>query len=309
MLDGLRPWLRAREYHALAAMLFHQKEGVPQDVLDDLQETGTIHILATAGLHVGLFLLCCMAVLRRVLPRRVAVMMAGLVLAGYCVACGGWPACFRATLVAELCLIAWLIGRLPDAATTLGLAAAGMLFLSPRDVADPGFQLSFGTVTTILVLLPALLSEPRAFGRPAIRMGRLAVQRMREVAWLSVAAQLGSWPLTALYFGVVSWIGVVANMIMVPLLALVIPAALVTALLGHTTTWLVVGPARLLDCLLRLMLGSAHVMAALPLGWSGVDAPPALAVAAWYAILLGAVGAWRVRRARVEEESGKCREN
>ena len=293
LLAGMEPFLGRREMGALRGMLFHQTDEAPQGALDDLQRTGTMHIMASAGLHVGLVLGLCLATLSWLLPRRAAVGLTMVFLVAYCVACGGWPAVLRATLVAELGLAAWLLGRLPDIATCLALAATCMVVRNPAMLEDPGFQFTFLTVGVMLILIPAALKRSPEDSR------RTWVDRLGEgatsMAWLSFGAQVGSWPLTLFYFGMVSFVGIPANILIVPLLALIIPLALLTGILGNLYAPFAVVPGFALQEMVHFLLWLAHQLGGLPGACLSMDGTPAVAVALYYGVLFGVVGWWRLR--------------
>jgi competence protein ComEC len=209
ILDGLRHCLDGPEMDALSGMLFHQNDHITDGVRDDLQQTGTIHIIATAGLHVGIFMAVCLFVLRWLFPRRTVIVLTMLLLVGYSIACGAHPAVVRATSVAELCLLAPLLGRLPDSLTCLCLAAALMVLLGPNALLDSGFQFTFATVGVILLVMPLWVRQQDADRSESLR-SRI-VHHAKSIAALSAAAQLGSWPLTAYDFNIISYAGFFAN--------------------------------------------------------------------------------------------------
>ena len=287
--EGIRHRLPDRKFHVLDGMLFHESAEISPGITDDLQKTGTIHVIATAGLHVAIFLGVCLWSLCAVLPRRGAVILAGILLFGYCVACGCWPAVLRACIVAELCLLAWLLQRIPDPATCLALVAAGVALLNPNDLCDPGFHLTFATVAVILLAAPAS-EKDEEHGR----LKQLTEHGM-GIARLSIAAQLGSWPLTALNFGVISYVGVVANLLIVPLLIVGIPLGLVVGGADHVCSMLAGFLAPVLDAILSLMLNIAHRFALQPWAWEYVDPPPIGAVVGYYAIVFAGLGWMRCR--------------
>ncbi|MCA1595172.1 MAG: ComEC family competence protein [Chloroflexi bacterium] len=284
LIDGTRPYLSTVDRQVLSGMLFHQKGDLPAAVQSDLQCTGTVHILATAGLHVGIILTCSLVALCFSLPRRGAVIVSMALLAGYCIACGSWPAVFRATVIAELGLLAWLAGRLPDPLTCLSAAATWMVLRSPDELMDAGFQFTFLTVGVILLVMP-LLEGVTADSRSPTALTR-AAEVCRDVVRVSAAAQLGSWPLTAYYFKVISFIGVLANLLIVPMLMLIIPLALLTGVLGRLAPLLAAAPGAALHGLLSLLLATAHTLAHVPGGWMNIDPPSWSAIAAYYAVLI-----------------------
>src|SRR5579871_6527402 len=129
---------------ALSGILLGARENLPPDLQDDFERTGTTHILATAGLHVGMIaglLVLLLRLLRVPMQPRMALTL--LALALYASMAGGRPSVTRAALLAGVFLAGYLLEREPDLLNTLALAALILLFWNPQNLFDAGFQLSF----------------------------------------------------------------------------------------------------------------------------------------------------------------------
>jgi len=106
-------------------------------------------------------------------------------------------------------LVAALAGRPASRWYALGLAAAVTLALNPLAAEEPGWQLSFAAVLSLLVLCPTLAGLlERALPRP-----------LAEAAALTVAATVGTAPLLALHFEQVSLASLPANLLAAPAVA------------------------------------------------------------------------------------------
>lgn len=270
----------------LNAILLGDKRAMPAETLQDFERTGTIHILATAGLHVGVVLLMAFGALRALrVPPRSASLLTMLALALYATMAGGRPAVVRACLVAIVALGGPLFEREPDGATSLAAAALAILAFSPASLLDAGFQLSFATVITILLALPIL--ERAVEGRPKRRRARgpsllrRAGRWLLGIALLSAAAQLGAAPLVAYYFGQFSIVGVFANVLVVPALFVVIPCGSAAAGIGLISPALAMPFDLVTDACLRWIVFAAHACAAPE--WSALALPPFPALLAWLA--------------------------
>ncbi len=287
----------------LQGVLMGARAGLPPALSDDFVATGTVHILATAGLHVGLFAALVLELgLLSGLRRRHAALVTMAALLLYVLLAGGRPSVTRAGLMAALYLLATILGREPDAPSALAAAALALLLGEPTALFDPGFQLSFLTVGTIFLLLP--LFEPllhqvhglrTGLPRPLDRSLRLLASTVVAAAALSVVAQIGTAPLVAQHYNQVSLIGIVANAVVVPCLFLL--------LCGGFALWafsLVALPvARLLAVPLSLVLayvvGAVHGCARLPFAAVNVASPGWPLIAAYYIVLAFTV--WRLRHA------------
>jgi ComEC/Rec2-related protein len=136
----------------------------------------------------------------------------------YCIAGGATPAAVRACGMGVLALLAGHWGRQTHVWTSLLLLASIMLAFSPPLALDAGFQLSFAGTAAIVLFQPAL--ERRLSWLPA---------PVREPFTVTCAAQVGTAPLLATGFGVVSPSAPVANAAILPLLPVCIAGALLLA--------------------------------------------------------------------------------
>ena len=126
----------------------------------------------------------------------------------------------RATLVGLLALWAMAAGRPARSAYPLLVAFGAMIAWTPRSISDPGLILSFSAVVGILVL-----AEP--LRRALVRVVPAPVAVALAV---SAAATLATAPASALIFGQVSLVGLVANLVAVPVAGIVLVAGLTGAL-------------------------------------------------------------------------------
>lgn len=181
-------------------------------------ESGTIHILVVSGLQVTLVMAAIEALLRRLRLRRVA---AGAIAAGllYCALVGFSAPVWRGLFMG----IAWAIGRgsgwkLPPVA---GLHLALLLWLlgHPAAGVEPGFLLAWWALLGLL-----WGAEPLA-GLLSPLLGRLALPLSLPLARLA-APWLSTLPLLALLHGGAPWWGIVANLLVLPLVAFLTPVCL-----------------------------------------------------------------------------------
>lgn len=191
-----------------------------------LTRTGTNHLIAISGLHVGLVAGALFVAGRWLWSRSARLPLAlaapraaaGAALAGalgYSLLAGLAVPTQRALVMLAVVLAALVWGRTLRPFAALALALAAVLLIDPRAVLAYGLWLSFGAVA---VLLFALGQRPAAPGLWT-RWGR--------AQW---AVALGLAPLLFLFFGRASLVAPAVNLIAVPLLGLVLPALLVATL-------------------------------------------------------------------------------
>lgn len=211
----------------LVAITLGFRGGLDVATREALAATGTGHLLAISGLHVGLVAgagaLAGGWLARRLGPRRGpaqdwAALAAALAAAAYCVLAGMPVSAQRALLMTLAGLGALVARRGGSVATAFGLALVVVLAVDPLAVLDPGLWLSFGAVATILAVVA---------GR------RRAPGPVRAVLRIQAALAAGMLACTVAWFARVSLVAPLANLVAVPWFSfLVVPPALVAVVLA-----------------------------------------------------------------------------
>jgi ComEC/Rec2-related protein len=280
----------------LNALLLGYRGALPFPSRRAFAATGTLHVFAISGLHVGILTLLGITLLRAARVPRVAwVLILGPLLAAYALGTGARASAIRAALLAGAYFAAPLLGRRPDGLSALALAALAIVAAAPEQVRDVGFILSFVVVLGLMLLYPRLrrLWAPRLEPDP-LRIGpeprfrrrvRGAAVAGAELATLSVCAWTASVPLIAHFFERFCPVALAANMVVVPLAYGIVLAGGLTLLLGPL--WL--APAIVFNhanlALMALMAAVMRGLARTPLAGIEVSAPPLWAVWLWYAAL------------------------
>ena len=214
----------------LLGVLLGEKRRIPEEVRTAFRNTGLAHALVVSGLHVGMvggFFFFGFRLLRLTDRQSSAATIAALAL--YALATGAQVPVVRAVLMGAVVLLGRVLRRQGDIYNTLGLAALAILVIWPESPWSLSFQLSFGATWAIVSLHGPLASLfPAAFQRADSRIGRWIVMPLCA----SLAAQLGTGPLIAYSFQQLALGAVVANIVVVPLLALAVGLGLLAALTG-----------------------------------------------------------------------------
>jgi len=210
----------------MKAILIGDRMGLPEDLKESFVKTGTVHILAISGLHVGLIaavLLYFLALCH--IPRKANLALTAIFLSVYCFTAGASPPIVRAVLIFIIIAAGYLINRIPDSLNSLSLAAVLILLWNSKELFDPSFQLSFASVASIIIFTPRLEILLGVYKARAVSfLGRAYSYCLKGVS-VSISACLGTWPIVAAYFNIVSVISAAANLVVIPLLFVLIAAA------------------------------------------------------------------------------------
>lgn len=239
------------------AMVLGYRSDIPPDVEDAFKASGTIHVFAISGLHVGLFAFALGGLLGKLgVPLRFRRVIIAPILILYVILTGARPSAIRACIMTLVAGGAILFGRREDYITALWVAAAGILLAQPMQFLDLGFHFSFVCMAGLIVLTPVLsellrpvaqplrpafrgileIPPPAAGGgrfrrwlRGRIRWGRL---RIRALLVQSPVVSLATWlvtvPLTAYCFGRLSPVAILCNIAVIPLAEATVFIALVS---------------------------------------------------------------------------------
>ncbi len=296
VLSALHDGLPPTEATVLAGVLIGHRTELSPDLLADFVHTSTVHILASAGLHVGILAFWLERLGRRLtLPRKLQVVLLMGCLVLYALVCGGRPAVTRAVIMACLYFGAVLFEREPDGPTTVAAASLLILLLQPTALLEPGFQLSFLTILTLSLTMPVWdgFWRPRLLAwisfPPAAKAALWAV----EGIGLAGLAQLGSLPVVAASYDQVSLCGWLANLLVVPALFVLIPLGFAGVLLlgvWHMAgLWLLTGAGWGIGRVLAVV----HGFGASAWSYRAVPPPPVALVICYYALIAWGAVAWK----------------
>jgi len=271
------------EASVLAGALWGERGALPEAARAEFQATGTVHVLVTAGLHLGIVATLIGALCALAGVPRVAGSLGTIPLVYLYAWFSGWhlPAQRAAAMIA-IVLIARACGARASSLNTLALAAIVVAIAWPPAVCSASFVLSFSCVAAIV-----LFAAP--IGRT---LRRYLPDGAADALALTVSTQVGVWPLTATLFFVLAPFAIVANAIVVPMMGLLIPGG-VLALATESVP--VLGPlaARAESLLLAIVLAVVNGIAALPFARLTIAPPPVWSIALYDVTI---VAAWFVAR-------------
>jgi competence protein ComEC len=271
--------------NVLASMLLGDRSSLSDERLERYRASGTYHLFAVSGLHVGTFALCLYLLARLIrLPRRFAVFPVLLGTWSYIWLTGSSPSAVRAGIMLSCLSLARTLFRQPHPFPALALSAWIVLCLQPGQLFQLGFQLSYGVVAAIiLIALPASAAARRRLGaHPEVLIHRSPLRRrmlkglqgLIDLGLISIVASLVSMPLIVQHFQLFTPVGVLFGILLNPLVSLTIGTGVGVLILAPV---LGSGPASVLAGLagppIRLMEWIIDRCLALPGGFSAQSWP------------------------------------
>lgn len=245
MLQGARDWIAGRAMAGLpgsagavaATLLTGTTAAIPQRDREAFRDSGLAHLLAVAGLHIGIVMGVAMGATRLMLalseraalhwPTKAIAAGTALAVGGiYLLLTGAHLPIMRSFAMACLVTLGLVLGRRALSLRGLALAAVALMLLAPNEVVGASFGMSFSAVLALIAgyeALRPLLARLHGGG-----WGRRVLSHVVALALTSMLAGTASAPFGAYHFGHFQLYFIIANMAAVPLTAFwVMPLGLV----------------------------------------------------------------------------------
>lgn len=218
----------------MTALLTGDKANLSDSTYSSLQRSGTAHIVAVSGLHLSFFAGFLALFFRR--RSKLGAALTILLVILFAAVAGFTPSVTRAAVMIIMTMIAPLLGREADPPTTLSAALFLLVACNPYSIQSVSLQLSFASVAGIhLTSGPLYRAMTRSMGSGGKLPRRLCRKLYRTFAAnlsVTLGALLLTTPLTAWYFGTVSLISPVTNLLTLWAVSLAFAPGLILTLLG-----------------------------------------------------------------------------
>jgi competence protein ComEC len=210
----LQNYLPESEIRSIAlALLYGYDDEISKELSNQYAVTGTLHVLAVSGMHVGLvfifldFLLVFLE--KNKLLKLVKAILVLCFIWFYSLLCGLSPSILRAAVMISFFVVSKLLERVYNPVNTLSASAFFMLLFNPALLFDAGFQLSYFAVLGLSLFYQSiyLWYEPKSW---------LADQIWKLLA-ASTAAQVTTFPLSLYYFHQFPILFPITNLLIIPL--------------------------------------------------------------------------------------------
>src|SRR5438309_84032 len=269
----------------LSGIVLGLRHQTPEDIEEPFQQTGTLHLFAVAGLHVGIVaaLLWMLAMVAR-LSRKWATTLIIPTLFFYAAVTGLHVSSVRAAVMASILIGGFFFDRKVFVLNSLAAAAFFLLCWDTNELFSTGFQLSFAVVGAIILFADPLFGFlqrwgapdpflPRSLLRGPKRLMHAGLEWLFRGASVSLAAWIGSLPFILWYFYIVTPISLFANLVVVPIAFFTLAIALLSLLSTPLLPWLAVVFNNANWFLAHLVLGIVQLFAQVPGGHFYVEHP------------------------------------
>ena len=281
------------------ALLLGYRHELPYDHNRLFASTGTLHIFAISGLHVGVVALLFITVLKSCgLSRHQWVYYLAPFLVMYTVATGMRASAMRACVMALVYWSAFLFRRRPDSPSAFACAALLIVAAVPTQLVAPGFIYSFVIVAGLLRLYPVISgpaaslfinNDPWSIELPKGWIRYLHGTRLWVLGLMgtSTAAWLSSAPLTAHYFNLLSPIALLGNLVVIPGAFLIVLTACLSLIAG--SVWSIMAEVfnHANRMFLIVLIYFIEGMSQVPNGHRNISSPHWVWMLLWYGIIFG----------------------
>jgi ComEC/Rec2-related protein len=270
---------------SINGMVLGLRHQTAEDIEEPFQQTGTLHLFAVAGLHVGIVarLLWILATIAR-LPRKWATLLIVPALFFYAAITGLHTSSVRAAVMSAVLLGGFIAERKAFAINGLAAAATLILCWDTQELFAVGFQLSFCVVAAILILHEPTFRflRRRLASDPFLPRSLFTAQQRtanRFFTWLaragavSFAAWIGSLPLMIWYYHLVTLVSLVANLVVVPIAFFVLAGAFLSLAAAPFSTWLSLVFNNANWALTKIIFSAVSLFAEVPGGHFYVEHP------------------------------------
>ena len=261
----------------IMALILGEKQGLGQEMIENFKHVGVVHVLAISGLHVGFiitFIFSLLSLLR--LNHHSKIWGLLIILIIYIIIIRFKTPVIRASSMAIFYLLGQILERKISPYNIIFAAMTLILLIDPRELFNPGFHFSFMAVLSIIYgyekfdqLLP---------------LNRYLEKRIKNNLWLSffqkwiwfpflvsLAAVIGTSPLTLYYYGLFPVYALLANLIVIPLTGLIVFFSLFLLLIGGLSDILATGLGMVIQLINQLLQYVVRFFADIP--YSSVITP------------------------------------
>ncbi len=217
--NTIHKYIHGESAEFVCGILLGDRSGFSEKMTENIRLAGVSHITAVSGMHTAILAAFIIGFTNRFTKRRkTKALIASYILLIYMFMTGLSPSVVRASLMALCSMAGVLFGRRGNSFDVLIIIAAVMLSLNPELVFSPSFMLSFLATAGLLLFMPLLSGTKQ--------------NQLSKLLIMTLTANAFTLPYVLWNFGSFSVIGILVNLIVVPLLPYVFVGGMITALFG-----------------------------------------------------------------------------
>ena len=216
-----------QDFAVIAAMAMGDKEALNQETKEAYSISGTSHILAVSGLHIGIIFQLIILLLGGKRRSKLTIILSTTIVWAYVIFIGFPASAVRAATMLSIYSMVLLSLRPDPTLNTLALAYIIMVLVNPFNIFDIGFQMSFLAVGSILLFYPLF------FGLLSSHSN--IIRAIWGLFCVSLAAQIGTLPLIVFYFGRISCYSLLTSFIAIPAATLILYLCVLLFILSPLT--------------------------------------------------------------------------
>ena len=195
------------------SVLFGEKQGLAGDIKQSFSYAGISHILAVSGLHIGVLVTIISFLLFKIkMNKYIRILILSIILIFYSYLCSFSPSVLRASIMAVLSALCFTWQVEYDILSSLSIAGIVVLLVNPLNLFLISFQLSFLCVLSIIAFAPTIEGGFKKLNCPKFLASSLAI---------SISSNIIILPVCFNYFDYVSILGVLSNIIVLPIFSIV----------------------------------------------------------------------------------------
>lgn len=293
----LRRHLKEENAAVASALLLGSRANVPEEVRQEFIASGMMHVLALSGLHVGILAMLVWGLCRLAqMPPRASTLITLTMVLGLAVISGGRPPIVRAAVFLGIASFGRLASRQSSPQNIIALSALVILAWNPSELFAVGAQLSFLGVMGILLTTrwssppfdrSRLADEESQIENRFLNAFRFLGAVLSRYWGLTLGISLLIFPLAAARFHVISFVGLLLNVVMIPFITLVLWLGYLLIFAGWSFPWIAPVFAVPFDAGLTLLLSLVKRGAGLPFGHFDVAGPPDWWLMGYYSLFAG----------------------
>lgn len=263
----------------MIAFILGDREGLSKELYSVFKYTGTVHIIAISGLNIGIIIFILLIFLKALRIKQIPRFIITIIfLLFYAFVTGLTPSVVRAVVMGIIFLFSYIFKREYHLYNSLALSAAIILCIWPWQIFDVGFQLSFISVFFIVFIgSKILLISPKIKNR--------VLSFVYASFVVSLSAWIGTAPLVAYYFGIISFVSMLANIFIVFLATLITIAGFIYLMMSYLMPFCTKWFALSLEFLFMILMYLELFFKNFPLAYIFVDKPAISLLFIYYIII------------------------